>query len=131
MPFATDQLHVTVHYDEPLPRVHDPAWNAFWRIDPRLDGHRAPDGPLVMSVEDKFELIAAGQAVAIVPTGGHTKTLRPDLTTVPLEDVEPGHVVVATRADDNSRLVADFRKCARAHLGSARPNARPPHRADD
>jgi len=31
--------------DEPMPRMPDPSWNAFWRIDPRPDGTRAPDGP--------------------------------------------------------------------------------------
>jgi DNA-binding transcriptional LysR family regulator len=74
LPFPTDQLHVTILYDEPrllvvpldhrlagkesvtlddiadgpLPRVRrsDPVWSAFWRIDPRPDGRPAPDGPL-------------------------------------------------------------------------------------
>ena len=41
---------------------------------------------------------------------------RPDLTTIPLHGVEPSHVVLATRADDRSRLVAAFRTCAEAHL---------------
>jgi DNA-binding transcriptional LysR family regulator len=139
LPFPTGQLHVTVLYDEPrvllipldhrlagkesvtlddiadepIPRVPDPVWNAYWRVDPRPDGRPAPDGPLVMALEDKNELIAAGQAVAIVPAG---VSVRPDLTTVPLYGVEPGHVVLATRADDNSRLVAAFRKAAHAHL---------------
>lgn len=35
---------------------------------------------------------------------------------VPLEGVEPSHVVLATRAGDRSRLVADFRKYAEALL---------------
>jgi hypothetical protein len=102
--------------DEPLLRVHDPAWNAFWRIDPRPDGSPAPDGPFVQAIEDKFELIASGQAVSIVPAGGHASSLRSDLTTVPLHGVEPSHVVLATRAGDNNRLVAAFRKSAQAHL---------------
>jgi DNA-binding transcriptional LysR family regulator len=140
LPIPTDQLHVTVLYseprvllvpvdhrlagrefvtlddiaDEPLPRLPDPAWNAFWRIDPRPDGSAAPDGPFVEALEDKLELIAAGQAVAIVAAG--LERLRPDLTTIPLHGVEPRHVVLATRADDRSRLVADFRKCAQSHL---------------
>jgi len=78
LPFSTDQLHITILYeeprvlvvaldhrlagrqsvtlddivDEPLPRVRDcdPAWSAFWRIDPRPDGRGAgrcptPDAP--------------------------------------------------------------------------------------
>jgi DNA-binding transcriptional LysR family regulator len=147
LPFPTDRLHVTVLYDEPrvvivpldhrlagkesvtlddiadepLPRARhsDPAWSAFWRIDPRPDGRPAPDGPLVEDAEDKLEVIAAGQAVAI-SAGLCVPSMRPDLTTVPLEGVEPCHVVLATRAGDRSRLVADFRKLAEAHLTGPR-----------
>jgi len=143
LPFPTDQLHVTILYDEPrvlvvaldhrlasrqsvtiddiadepMPRVRhsDPAWSAFWRIDPRPDGRRAPDGPFIDALEDKFEFIAAGQAVAIT-AGFRGNSLRPDITTVPLEGVEPSHVVLASRAGDRSRLVAAFRKLAEAHL---------------
>jgi DNA-binding transcriptional LysR family regulator len=143
LPIETSQLHVSILYDEPrallipldhrlagkesvtlddiagepMPRVPDAALNAYWRIDPRPDGSPAPDGPLVAGVEDKIELIAAGQAVAIVPSGG---SVRPDLTTVPLHGVEPGHVVLATRAGDRSRLVAAFTKCAHALLTGPR-----------
>jgi DNA-binding transcriptional LysR family regulator len=142
LPFDTDGLHVTVLYDEPrmllvprghrlagkesvtlddiadepLPRLADPAWNAFWRIDPRPDGTPAPDGPLVTALEDKLELVAAGQAVAIVSAGLRAPALRPDLTTVPLHGVDPSHVVVATRADERGRLPAAFRRIARTHL---------------
>src|SRR6478752_504106 len=142
LPFSTDQLHVTVLYaeprvvivpldhrlagrqsvtiddiaDEPIPKFRDcdPAWNAFWRIDPRPDGREAPDGPLFETLEDGLELVAAGQAVAI-STGFHER-LRPDITTVPLDGVDPGHIVVASRAGDRSRLVAAFRKLAEVHL---------------
>ena len=142
MPLAADQLHVTVLYDEPrgllvpvdhrlagkesvtlddiadepLPRTPDPAWNAFWRIDPRPDGSRAPDGPLLESVEDKLELIASGETLAIVPMNRHFSSGRTDLTTIPLEDAEPSHVVLATRAGDRGQLVADFRRIAEAQL---------------
>ena len=66
-------------------------------------------------LQDKLELIAAGQAVAIV-AAGLGSDMRPDLTTIPLEGVEPSHVVLATRADDTSRLTAAFRKCATEHI---------------
>jgi DNA-binding transcriptional LysR family regulator len=147
MPFATDKLDVTVLYDEPrallvpldhrlagkeyvtlddiadepLPRVPDPVWNAFWRVDPRPDGRPVPDGPLVNDLEDKLEYIASGQAVAIVSTGLRATGIRPDLTTIPLEGVEPAHVVLATRAGDRNRLLADFRKIAKAHLTGPEP----------
>jgi DNA-binding transcriptional LysR family regulator len=149
LPFPVDQLHVTVLYDEPrvllvpldhrlvgtesvtlddiadepLPRLPDPAWNAFSRIDPRPDGSPAPDGPQVDALEDKLELIAAGQAVAIVAAGLRADRLRPDLTTVPLHGVEPSHVVLATRAGDRGRLLAAARTSLQAHLTG--PAARP------
>jgi DNA-binding transcriptional LysR family regulator len=107
--------------DEPMPRSRnsDPVWNAFWRIDPRPDGSRAPDGPFIDSFEDKFELVASGEAVIIVPLAAGFVGLRSDLTFVPLHGVEPSHVVVATRAGDHGRLVTAFRKYALAHLTGA------------
>lgn len=139
LPLRTDGLDVTVLYDEPkvllvpvghrlagkdsvtlddiqdepIPRFPDPEWDAYWRIDPRPGGRPAPGGPSVETIEDKLEHVAAGQAVAIVPAALHTGGTRPDLTTVPLHGVEPGHVVVATRAADRGRLVAAFRTSAR------------------
>ncbi|WP_329222519.1 LysR family transcriptional regulator [Streptomyces sp. NBC_01485] len=143
LPFPTDGLHVTVLYDEPrvlvvpldhrlagkesvtvddlagepMPRVRgsDPARSAFWRLEPRPDGLPVPDGPYVDEVEDKFELVAAGQTVA-VSAAAPGFVLRPDLTGVPLDGVEPSHVVLATRAEDRGRLVTAFRKIARTHL---------------
>lgn len=147
LPFPTDGTQVTVLYseprvlvvpvghrlagresvtlddiaDEPLVRVSDPEWNAYWRIDPRPDGRPAPDGPLVEGgLEDKFELVASGQALAItaLPRAG---ALRPDVVVVPLEGVDPAHVVLASRAEDRGRLVTGFRRVAREHLtGPAR-----------
>jgi DNA-binding transcriptional LysR family regulator len=146
LPIRTDGLHVTILYDEPrvllvaldhrlagkesvtlddiadepMPRTPDPAWNAYWRIDPRPGGIPAPDGPVVDDIEDKLELVANGQAVAIIPAGVRD-SFRPDLTTIPLHGVDPGHVVLATRADDRGRLVAAFRKSAQACLTSLAP----------
>jgi len=142
-PFPTDGLDVTALYDEPrvvvlpldhrlagkesvtladiadepIPRMRgsDPLADAFWRIDPRPDGRPAPDGPMTERIEDKLELIAAGQAVSIT-AASHVHALRLDLTTIPLDGVEPSHVVLATRARDRNRLVAAFRAQARAHL---------------
>ncbi|MGW3146316.1 LysR substrate-binding domain-containing protein [Streptomyces sp. NPDC001177] len=101
--------------DEPLPRVPDPLWNAFWRIDPRPDGRPAPDGPLIDGVEDKLELVASGQSLAIMAEAPGIG-IRPDLTTIPLHGVEACHVVLATRAGDGNALLAAFRTAAEALL---------------
>jgi DNA-binding transcriptional LysR family regulator len=148
LPFPTDKLHVTVLYDErrmvivplthrlagkesvtlddiadePMPRMRnvDPAWAAFWSIEPRPGGRRVPDGPYIESLEDKYEVVAAGEAVTIV-ADVKGASLRPDLTAIPLEGVEPVHVALATRADDRSRLVAAFRKIASIQLTAPDP----------
>jgi DNA-binding transcriptional LysR family regulator len=135
LPFPTEGLHVTVLYaeprallvpvghrlvgkevvtlddiaGEPLPRMPaDPAWNDFWRVT------STATGPVLTSLEDKAELIASGEVVAIVPAG--VSAFRPDLTEIPLEGVEPSHVVLATRSDAKGRLLADLRKAVLTHL---------------
>ncbi|MFF5108492.1 LysR substrate-binding domain-containing protein [Streptosporangium sp. NPDC000509] len=145
LPLRDDGLRVTILYDEPrvllvardhrlagrehvtlddisdeaLPRMRDTAWNAYWRIDPRPGGVPAPDGPLVEAPEEKFELIAAGQAVAIVSAGLRAETLHPDVTGIPMHGVDPSQVVLATRAGDDNRLLAPLLEAARTHLTSS------------
>jgi DNA-binding transcriptional LysR family regulator len=158
MPFPADRLRVMVLYteprvlvvapshrlaaresvtvddfaDEPMPRFPDPGWNAFWRLDPRPDGRPAPDGPLVKTFQDKVELIAAGDAVAILPAGDDAVTLRRDLTAIPIIGIAPAQVVLATRANDRNRLLPALRRIAKATFQpAARPMAggRPSRRA--
>jgi hypothetical protein len=71
---------------------------------------------LVDALEDKLELIASGQAVAIVSVVLRGDSLRPDLLTVPLEGVGPSRVVLATRRADRSSLVKAFRAAAHRYL---------------
>ncbi|GAA2205529.1 LysR family transcriptional regulator [Nonomuraea monospora] len=148
LPLATGGLDVTVLYDEPrvvlvaidhrlagresvtlddiagepLPRLSDPdpEWEAFWRIDPRPDGSPAPGGPVIEAIEDKFELIATGEAVAIAAAVPTMARYRSDIVAIPLRGVEPSHVVLATRAGERNRLVAAFRKAAGQTLTSWR-----------
>ncbi|MEV4756540.1 LysR family transcriptional regulator [Micromonospora sp. NPDC049559] len=143
LPLSTDRLRVTVLYeqprvlvmpvshrlagkesvalddfaDEPLVRYPDPTLDAFWRVDPRPDGSPAPDGPTAATVEDKLELVAAGDALTMAPLADEYTSLRRDLTYVPVRDVEPCRVVVATRANEKSPLVEQFVAVAAALLG--------------
>jgi DNA-binding transcriptional LysR family regulator len=150
LPYPTDRLRVTGLYEEPrvlvVPidhrlagkesvRLNDIAadavvgcsatttvWREFWRLEPRPDGSPAPVGPLpVESYEDKLELVADGQAIAVLPAGDRRVSLRDDLTTVPLEGVAPTRVVVVTRAGDHHPLITAFRECARTNLVPAQP----------
>ena len=147
-PFASDGLHVTVLYDEPrvlaVPVSHrlaghrsvivedfihdalvpcpltDPAgWSEFWRAEP-AGGWPAPPGPgQAYSFEDKLELVAGGQAIAVLPEGDRRFTLRSDIAAIPIAGADPYQVVVVARADHDD-LVAGFRRSAQRHLtGSA------------
>lgn len=48
----------------PQARHSDPAWSAFWRIDPRPDGRRAQGGPFIDAIGDKFEADDRSRLVA-------------------------------------------------------------------
>jgi DNA-binding transcriptional LysR family regulator len=149
LPFATEQLDVVTLYeeprvllvaadhrlagrpyvtlddiaDEPMPRWPDPDWNAFWRIDPRPDDRPAPDGPVVETLDDKFDRIAGGELVVIVAAGLRASSLRPDLATVPLRGVAPSAVVLASRSGDDNPLVSAFRECALDQMAPANGEA--------
>ncbi|MDV3127979.1 LysR family transcriptional regulator [Mycobacterium sp. 21AC1] len=73
-------------------------------------------GPITESFEDRLELVASGQAIAVLPVGDRRSSLRSDLATVPVEGLPASRVVVATRVGDPNPLVADFVHAARAHL---------------
>jgi DNA-binding transcriptional LysR family regulator len=70
-------------------------------------------GPLIESFEDRIELVASGQAVAVLPVGDRRSSLHAGLVTVPLDGFPASEVVVATRVDEANPLVADFVDAAR------------------
>jgi DNA-binding transcriptional LysR family regulator len=116
LPLPADGLRLTALYDEPrvlvIPVDHRLAGKESVTLGD-IAGEPLPEIP--RTDPDKFEHIAEGDIVIVSaglgPDGG-----RPDLTTVPLEDVEPSHVVLAIRAGDRNRLVAAFREYAQACL---------------
>lgn len=138
LPHPADDVDVTVLYEEPrmlvLPVDHHLAGRASVALQDFAGGltvycsHGAPrsiyptdagslaSGPVVESFEDRLELVASGQAVAVVPVGDRRSSLRADLASVPIEDVPVSEVVVVTRVGDANPLVADFVRAAQAHL---------------
>lgn len=71
----------------------------------------------VESFEDRLELIATGQAIAVLPAGDRRSSLRADLATVPVEGMPASRVMIASRGGDPNPLVADFVEVAHAQLG--------------
>ena len=99
-PFPVEGLRVIMLYDEPRVLVVP----TFYRLADKE------------SVEDKLEVVAGGEAVAVLPAGDQRSTLRHDLTTIPIDGIDPCQVVVFTRATERNHLVAAFITSARTHL---------------
>ncbi|WP_440067605.1 LysR family transcriptional regulator [Streptosporangium sp. OZ121] len=84
----------------------DPAWNAFWRIDPRPDGTRPRSGPVVHDIEEIVEYVRAGRGVAFLPPAITSLFPRPRVTYVPVADAPLGGVVLAWDSTRHSPLIA-------------------------
>jgi DNA-binding transcriptional LysR family regulator len=78
--------------------------------------------PVMESFEDRLELVASGQAIAVLPVGDRRSSLRADLATVPVEGVPDSRVVVATRVGEANPLVPAFVSAALAYLVPNRPD---------
>ncbi|WP_197376499.1 LysR family transcriptional regulator [Mycolicibacterium baixiangningiae] len=144
-----DAARVTVLYEEPrmlvMPADHHLADRASVSLDDfardetvicshggtstifRTDSYRPNEPvpmsarPVVESFEDRLELVASGQAIAVLPTGDRRSSLRAGLATVPLEGFPASKVVVATRMGEQNPLVFDFVRSARTHLTGNAP----------
>lgn len=60
------------------------------------------------SVEEKFELIAAGHGIAMVPGSVAGAYSRPDLVHLPVTDAEPVEICIAVARSRRERRVRDF-----------------------
>ncbi|QWF82350.1 LysR family transcriptional regulator [Amycolatopsis sp. CA-230715] len=132
LPFPTDRLHLTVLYEEPrvlvVPTSHRLAGKESVAFDEVADEEFVPctssptmwSGPAEVgfddSFEDKLEFVAEGRALAVLPAGDGRSALRPDLTAIPLEGVDPCEVVVLTRLGDPNPLATAFHDVAAAYL---------------
>ena len=72
------------------------------------------------TIEEKFELIAAGQGLALVPRTVARSYTRPDLTYRRVSDIAPAETCLAAPADQYQPLVPDFLDVAKDVL-SANP----------
>jgi len=88
-----------------------------------LDGETVLDARerRTSSVEEKFELIAAGQGIAMVPSSVAGSYSRPDLVYLPVTDTVPVGTCIAVAKDRRERRVRDFVTVAAQILGEQRP----------
>jgi DNA-binding transcriptional LysR family regulator len=81
-----------------LPAGTDPVWCAYWAGPER-------EGPVVRTVHECMQAVLWNGSVGVAPLG---HPLPDGLTTVPLRDKPPCHLVVAWQTADPSPLVRSF-----------------------
>ncbi|MER6947985.1 LysR substrate-binding domain-containing protein [Nonomuraea sp. NPDC000554] len=64
--------------------------------------------PLMRSVEEKLEHVAAGHGVVILPLSVAAFYTRPDVTHVPVDDIGPNQVCLAWDSTRRSPLIQEF-----------------------
>jgi DNA-binding transcriptional LysR family regulator len=88
-----------------LPDDTDPIWRAFWNRAPGQ--HR--DGPMVRTVHECLQAVLWNGTVGLAPLA---HALPGGLTTVPLVDMPPSHLVVAWISTNSSPLIRSFARIA-------------------
>lgn len=87
--------------------------DATWRDTAvELRTRTARPVPVMRSVEEKLEHVAAGRGVAIIPLSVATFYRRPDVVTIPVDNLTPNTVCLAWVATRRSRLLHDFASLA-------------------
>ncbi|MEU9115302.1 LysR family transcriptional regulator [Streptomyces sp. NPDC048483] len=105
-----DGISVLEVNDEPLmwteraPRE----WVDWWAVNPRPDGSAPRWGPTNDNVEEMLEHVAEGAAICFAPSSMAQYYSRPDLSWVPLTDVEPLRVALAWAEGTGDPLVLGF-----------------------
>lgn len=76
-------------------------------------GERRPV-PVIQSVEEKLELVASGQGIAVIPASTANFYTRPGIEAIPVEDLSPNHVAAAWPTGRTTTLVREFIETAAA-----------------
>jgi DNA-binding transcriptional LysR family regulator len=107
---ARQELSVDELTEEPImwTRRAPRYWVDWWAVNPRPDGREPRWGPENENVEEMLEQVADGSAYCIVPASMTEYYGRPDLTWVPITDIDPLRIALAWRERDSSPLVAAF-----------------------
>ncbi|QNE22091.1 LysR family transcriptional regulator [Kribbella qitaiheensis] len=100
-----------------LPFAHRPgasvASRNYWSGQPDGQPAGTPTGPLVNDTAQMLEVIALGQAVALLPVSFALRNARPDLVYRPVPDAEPHTMVVAWKPGNPSPWVARYIETAK------------------
>lgn len=96
--------------------LQDPAAVPEWRdlaTELRARTPRPPT-PVMRTVEEKLEHVAAGHGIVVLPRSTATFYTRPDVVAVPISDIGPNHVCLAWDSNRRSPLISEFAAIASA-----------------
>ncbi|MER5526399.1 LysR substrate-binding domain-containing protein [Streptomyces sp. NPDC002677] len=122
LPVREDGLELRPLYSEPrvamLPAEHRLAGKPEISLTD-LDGERRlryndplPGDLPLRTIEEKFERVAAGTGITLVPHSVAEQYSRPDIAYVPVSDADPDRVLLAWAAGRRSPLIAAFAEAA-------------------
>ncbi|MEV8638414.1 LysR substrate-binding domain-containing protein [Streptosporangium sp. NPDC051023] len=105
-----DVLSTTDLVNEPAPRWSDPTVvnSDYWLGNPG----RPADGPVVRDSAQLLEVVALGQAVALVPSSLAVRNVRPDVTYRPVPDAAPYQTLALWPAGSRSPWITRFVRTA-------------------
>ncbi|MFG1812769.1 LysR family transcriptional regulator [Kribbella sp. NPDC049174] len=83
----------------------------YWSAHPG----RPVDGPIIQDASQLLEVVAFGQAAALVPTSLARSNQRPDVVYRPVRDVAPYQMMLVWPAGSRSPWIARFLECALRH----------------
>ncbi|QXJ23920.1 LysR family transcriptional regulator [Actinomadura graeca] len=102
---ARDVLGAADLKTEPAPRWDDTTVDrGYWLGHP----DRPSDGPVVRDTAQLLEVVALGQAVALIPASLATRNVRPDVTYRPVHDAEPYRTMALWPTGTRSPWIAWF-----------------------
>ncbi|MFJ5302894.1 LysR family substrate-binding domain-containing protein [Streptomyces sp. NPDC088350] len=76
-----------------------------------------PDDVPIRSIEEKFEAVASGAGITLVPVSVAEQYSRPDIAYVPVTDAEPDEVLLVWEAARRSPLITAFARAAQGLRG--------------
>jgi DNA-binding transcriptional LysR family regulator len=96
--------------DEPLLALPETAGplRDFWLANDQRGGQPARIAAEVTSADETFEMVAAGVAAHLMAEGNAAIYARPGIACVPVDDLDPAHLAIAWRRDDQRAPVKAF-----------------------
>lgn len=97
------------------------AWVDWWAVNPRPDGAEPVWGPVNDNVEEMLEGVATGRAVCISPESMARFYTHPELTWLPITDIEPLRIALAWPKDRADELLTAFTTAVLELAGGVQP----------